>query len=724
MVRPGEARKLLARRKTEKKRGPPFDPRSKHKGADEDDAAERGGPEETTNSMLVCLRVRPITPKEQMEDPFYDNGEQAIKIVDGRIVMVMDATYQYADPSDVLRANRNREKQYSFHCAFDGSANQQEVYQASVRPVIEGIIDGINATIFAYGATGTGKTHTMIGYADEPGITVLTVADLFDAIEQTKHEKEYRLTMSYMEVYNETIRDLLNPAGEKCLELREDPVRGVCSVGITEVTPTGVEEVMELLQEGNKHRSTEQTDANKTSSRSHAMLQICVEQQDRTAGVSTEVRVSKLSMIDLAGSERASNTNNRGIRMVEGANINRSLLALGNCINALGAAGGDVKFVPYRDSKLTRLLKDSLGGSCRTVMIATLSPCSINYEENINTLKYASRAINIRNKVTRNVIQVSHHISEYTDIIQKLREEVTSLKNELGNATSMPHRSAHGDRAPSRGATDEYENIRDIVFAHYSEKLDLVGSLADLQQDATIAEISNRMEQGPLSNHTLLPNISETIAGRGARDISRETIPSPFEVLGLEEDEKHMRMISDLRQNEQAIEGLKVELPRTIQAPHQLENLKLLTDNKGFEAENLELKRRVQLGLLVQNHTEQYVRLLEDELRKWDRQQAVTSEASQHYDDRAYSPRSQQYSEGRPDKPGDGGVILPLIARERMSRVSSRPTREELNSKWDRRAASRETSISDKRSAKEVKHVMMAALGMDEHSVSGNDGTA
>merc|ERR1712166_184959 len=163
----------------------------------------------------------------------------------------------------------------------------------------------------------------------------------------------------------------------------------------------------------------------------------------------------------------------------------------------------------------------------------------------------------------------------------------------------------------------------DIVFAHYSEKLDLVGSLADLQQDATIAEISNRMEQGPLSNHTLLPNISETIAGRGARDISRETIPSPFEVLGLEEDEKHMRMISDLRQNGQAIEGLKVELPRTIQAPHQLENLKLLTDNKGFEAENLELKRRVQLGLLVQNHTEQYVRLLEDELRKWDRQQAV-----------------------------------------------------------------------------------------------------
>ena len=120
MVRPGEARKLLARRKTEKKRGPPFDPRSKHKGVDEDDAAERGGPEETTNSMLVCLRVRPITPKEQMEDPFYDNGEQAIKIVDGRIVMVMDATYQYADPSDVLRANRNREKQYSFHCAFDG----------------------------------------------------------------------------------------------------------------------------------------------------------------------------------------------------------------------------------------------------------------------------------------------------------------------------------------------------------------------------------------------------------------------------------------------------------------------------------------------------------------------------------------------------------------------------------------------------------------------------
>lgn len=215
-VRSGDPRNLVARRKTDKRRGGKS--RTAFDKADDEHSVEKGAAEiqgGKLNSMLVCLRVRPITPREQMEDPFYDNGEQAIRIVDGRIVMVMDATFQYCDPSDVLRANRNREKQYSFHCAFDGSATQQDVYQASVRPVIEGIIDGINATIFAYGATGTGKTHTMIGSENLPGITVLTVADLFDAIEQTKHEKEYRLTMSYMEVYNETIRDLLNPSAEK-----------------------------------------------------------------------------------------------------------------------------------------------------------------------------------------------------------------------------------------------------------------------------------------------------------------------------------------------------------------------------------------------------------------------------------------------------------------------------------------------------------------------------
>lgn len=179
-------------------------------------------------------------------------------------------------------------------------------------------------------------------------------------------------------------------------------MKGMSVAGISEVGGLeSAQEIMELLQRGNRNRTTEPTSANETSSRSHAVLQVVVEQREKGSGLVAEVLVGKLSMIDLAGSERASQTNNKGLRMIEGANINRSLLALGNCITALAdqAGGKQSSFVPYRDSKLTRLLKDSLGGNCRTVMIANISPCHLNYEDTHNTLKYANRAKKIKTKV-------------------------------------------------------------------------------------------------------------------------------------------------------------------------------------------------------------------------------------------------------------------------------------------------------------------------------------
>lgn len=189
---------------------------------------------------------------------------------------------------------------------------------------------------------------------------------------------------------------------------------------------------MTLLRIGNKNRTTESTDANDTSSRSHAILQIMIEFKDRTSGIETEMNYSKLSMIDLAGSERATSTGNKGARMQEGAAINKSLLALGNCINALATSKpGERPYIPYRDSKLTRLLKDSLGGNCRTIMIANLSPSSASYEDSHNTLLYANRAKRIKNKFERNVVNVSYHIGQYSQIIAGLKEEVIDLKGQL-----------------------------------------------------------------------------------------------------------------------------------------------------------------------------------------------------------------------------------------------------------------------------------------------------
>ena len=181
---------------------------------------------------------------------------------------------------------------------------------------------------------------------------------------------------------------------------------------------------MNLLLIGNKRRTTEATNANQTSSRSHAVFQVNVHKTPRTKNTSVETLSGKLSLIDLAGSERGTVTENRGIRLMEGAKINRSLLALANCINALGDKNKKGFFVPYRDSKLTRLLKDSLGGNSKTVMIANISPANSQFEETINTLKYANRAKNIKTKALTNKKLVSIHISEYKNIINDLRAEI------------------------------------------------------------------------------------------------------------------------------------------------------------------------------------------------------------------------------------------------------------------------------------------------------------
>jgi kinesin family member 18/19 len=197
-------------------------------------------------------------------------------------------------------------------------------------------MQGYNASVFAYGATGAGKTYTMLGTEDQPGIMMLSIEELFKSIEEYSAERDYMLKVSYVEVYNENIKDLLIDRSDgEYLDLREDAVKGVMVAGVTEIMTTNVEEIDHYIRQGNRLRTKERTDANETSSRSHAVLQITVEHKDKAHGINAEINIAKLSLIDLAGSERASNTNNRGLRLIEGANINKSLLALGNCINAL-----------------------------------------------------------------------------------------------------------------------------------------------------------------------------------------------------------------------------------------------------------------------------------------------------------------------------------------------------------------------------------------------------
>ncbi len=239
--------------------------------------------------------------------------------------------------------------------------------------------------------------------------------------------------------------------------------------GLSEIEVDTPEEILDLLIFGNKNRTSEATEANETSSRSHAVLQITVEHKDKDAGIEAEIRIGKLSLIDLAGSERAAKTNNRGIRLIEGANINRSLLALGNCINALheNNSRSQTNYVPYRDSKLTRLLKDSLGGNCRTVMIANISPSHMCYEDTHNTLKYANRAKNIKTNVTRNVLNVEYHVSKYTNIIASLKQEISDLKGQIaggqGNSRATP--------GLTNAAHSDFGKFKDELAMHHSDEM-------------------------------------------------------------------------------------------------------------------------------------------------------------------------------------------------------------------------------------------------------------
>lgn len=393
------------------------------------------------SNVLVSVRVRPLMKHDVIK-------KNCVRVLDSKVVVIMDPAH--GDKADILRVNRNREKQYAFDYVFDSNCAQENTYLHTTKFLIHGVLDGFNATVFAYGQTGSGKTYTMIGTPSDPGIMVRVMDDLFthSAAQGKGKGVQYKVSVSFLEVYNENIRDLLNDS-EEYLDLREDPIKGPVVAGITEVETKSSKEIMQLLHKGNEKRSQAATAANEVSSRSHAVLQVVVECTDKAPGVVAKIKVGKLSLVDLAGSERAANTKNTGARLVEGANINRSLLALGNCINALGEKGNKGNFVPYRDSKLTRLLKDSLGGNCRTVMIANISSAESSFEETLNTLKYANRAKNIKTNVQRNELDVNYHISEYVQLINNLRSEINVLKNQI----SEPRVDV--EISPNRGGNEE-----------------------------------------------------------------------------------------------------------------------------------------------------------------------------------------------------------------------------------------------------------------------------
>ncbi|XP_075623438.1 kinesin-like protein KIF19 isoform X2 [Balearica regulorum gibbericeps] len=564
--------------------------------------------------LTVALRIRPINEAEVEE-----GAALVARSVGEQRVLLMDPT---EDRDDILRANRSREKTFVFDMVFDHRATQEEVYVSTTKKLIGGVISGYNATIFAYGPTGAGKTYTMLGTDCEPGIYIRTLDDLFKALEAATEEMDYRVSMSYLEIYNEVIRDLLNPSSG-FLDLREDSRGSIQIAGITEVSTTNAQEIMQLLTKGNKQRTQEPTAANKTSSRSHAVLQVTVMQKSQRQAIGEEMRTGKLFMVDLAGSERAAQTQNRGKRMKEGAHINRSLLALGNCINALSEKGGSrTQFVNFRDSKLTRLLKDSLGGNSRTVMIAHISPASTSFEESRMTLIYAYRAKNIKTQVKCNLQNVSYHINQYTSIIADLRREIERLKERVKNqekekstvSTNLRDLQAERHQGSEAHSGQAMNALRVQLMGAFREQMEMRRSLMELENTnielhvdtcrhlLTITDWERKKAQGACKYDEPAQEERDENAEEEDREAGITDSPEPHEVtvareeinLLLAEQRKTAALKMELEQQlanaKEKASQMEEFFPRQITSEDQQEVLRLLCRAQQLELGNTELQ--------------------------------------------------------------------------------------------------------------------------------------
>uniref|UniRef100_A0A8C0FQT8 Kinesin family member 13B n=1 Tax=Bubo bubo TaxID=30461 RepID=A0A8C0FQT8_BUBBB len=353
-------------------------------------------------------------------------------------------------------------------------AGQDVVFKCLGENILQNAFEGYNACIFAYGQTGSGKSYTMMGTADQPGLIPRLCSGLFERAQKEENEEQsFKVEVSYMEIYNEKVRDLLDPKGSRqSLKVREHSVYGPYVDGLSKLAVASYKDIESLMSEGNKSRTVAATNMNEESSRSHAVFKIILTHTlyDVQSGTSGE-KVGKLSLVDLAGSERATKTGAAGDRLKEGSNINKSLTTLGLVISALAdqAAGKNKnKFVPYRDSVLTWLLKDSLGGNSKTAMVATVSPAADNYDETLSTLRYADRAKNIVNHAVVNE-------DPNARIIRELREEVEKLREQLTKAEAM--------KSPElKERLEESEKLIQEMTVTWEEKLRKTEEIAQERQ--------------------------------------------------------------------------------------------------------------------------------------------------------------------------------------------------------------------------------------------------
>ncbi|XP_039286723.1 osmotic avoidance abnormal protein 3 isoform X2 [Nilaparvata lugens] len=449
--------------------------------------------------VQVIVRCRPMNSRELS--------------LNCKNVVLMDSercTCSLVNPNDCSAPP----KVFTFDGVYYIDSTTEQIYNEIAYPLIEGVLEGYNSTVFAYGQTGCGKSFSMQGVKDpaaQRGIIPRAFEHIFEAISLVDNVK-YLVLASYLEIYNEEIRDLLGNDNKRKLDLKESADRGVYVSDLSHHAVSGVAECQELMEKGWRNRSVGATLMNADSSRSHSIFSISIEMMpfSEHLDASCSIRRGKLSLVDLAGSERQAKTGATGERLKEATKINLSLSALGNVISAL--VDGKAKHIPYRDSKLTRLLQDSLGGNTKTLMVACLSPADNNYDETLSTLRYANRAKNIQNQPHINEDPKDTMLREYQDEIRKLRDMLEN-SSDMSQSVPLDDSILQLEREKLRLEYEqEMQALREQYHEMHSTKCQVQADLQALKQqyEGEISRINTQVEtkqiptpRKPVSNDPL-----------------------------------------------------------------------------------------------------------------------------------------------------------------------------------------------------------------------------
>ncbi|KAM7024360.1 kinesin-like protein KIF27 isoform 2-T5 [Acridotheres tristis] len=476
--------------------------------------------------VKVAVRVRPLLSKEILH-----SHQVCVRLVPNAKQVII-----------------GKDHVFTFDFVFGKNSTQEEVYAVCIKPLLVSLTEGYNATVFAYGQTGSGKTYTIGGdriaslAVDERGIIPRAIQELFQHISEHRNIN-FHVKISYIEVYKEELRDLLDlETSVKELHIREDEKGNTVIVGAKEFQVECADEVISLLESGNAARRTGTTQMNEHSSRSHAIFTISIHQKQspeyqKNTDAAQDSITSKFHFVDLAGLERVAKTGNTGERFKESVQINSGLLALGNVISALGDPKRKSVHIPYRDAKITRILKDSLGGNAKTVMITCISPSSLDFDESLNSLKYANRAKNIRNKPVVNYNPEKDRIDEMELEVRLLREALQSQQ--------VSNQHLHGLNEEKARITSLEEQLTRLQVQYFSYRNcvdEAFPFLVDLNDDASLRRSQRDRLQSWI---TMVQKVRKEAPTIQENDTGSETSPVPhhFTILQLKRELKECQVI-------------------------------------------------------------------------------------------------------------------------------------------------------------------------------------